>query len=324
MSKVKVEKYKEALYPELRKLIVEKQDTRSYYANEHECYDTNYCVYDKHTKEIVSFHSKASCFADLVRIGSHKVKWTKNSPLALDIYVNVCHDDLDPDLIHRFFSKLRRVGKFKYRYLKGFRMPSSYFSDDEIKHAERINLRKPENIYVVSLNYSDYKSMEHMKIIMYLVRYIYEYDLKEVIEDYFKFESKNKKAPFLSSIFNLSYHSSSEGHNYYTRNCFLSDKQFIDKINSYAKNSYENSSFSNLYQDFSTNSLKVVKKTYWGDASVHESARDMPTMDYDVKYNKFKKNCISKWKIKLKEMELDKSIISIDKSKLIENGIIKE
>lgn len=324
MSKVKVEKYKEALYPELRKLIVERQDTESYYANEHECYDTNYCVYDKNTKEIISFHSKAPCFADLVRENNNETRWTKDSNLALDIYINICHDDLDPKLIHKFFSKLRRVGKLKYRYLKNFRMPSTCLSDDYVKNLNTINLRKPGDIYVVSLNYSDYKSMEHMKIVMYLVRYIYEYDLKEIIENYFEFESRNKRAPFLSSIFNLSYLSSSDGHNYYTRNCFLSDKQFIDKINSYAKDGYKNNAFSNFCIDFSTNTIKVLKKTYWGDSHINEPARNMPIMNNSVKYNKFKRECARKWKIKLKELELDENVFEIDRSKLIENGLIKE
>lgn len=324
MSKIKAEKYREALYPELRKLTICAQENESYYANEHECYDTNYCVYDKDTKEIISFHSKAACFADLVTAGHNKAKWTKGSNLALDIYINICHNDLDPELIHRFFSKLRRVGKLKYRHLKNFRMPSTCLSYDDIKYSGGISLRKPEDIYVVTINYSDYKSMEHMKIIMYLVRYIYEYDLKEIIEDYFRFESKNKRAPFLSSIFNIAYHSSSDGHNYYTRNCFLSDKQFVDKINSYAENGYKNNAFSELCLDFSTNTIKVLKKTNWGEGHINEQARNIPAMNAYVEYSKFKRECMRKWKIKLKELELDENILDIDKSKLIENGLIKE
>lgn len=263
--------YSESIYKEYRKLEVGKVDTGYTSHCKDYNYDTNYNLFDLKKKKIVLHAMRQACFSKITGVNERYRKGYRksNENYRLDIFIPSCECQLPKEDLMRFIRLLRVIGKFKFKTLKNYRLNRSYNGD------RALNLRKAQDVYLIQLKYSDYKCMEHIKLLTHTLRYCYEYNNYKLIEHFLKFkdniENKWAKIPFLSTFYTLSGQISASGHSYSVSLSTLKDKTFIEKFLGNNKN-YHNSSFSFLETNLSLN-YSYIERNTWNNSDFLKSLK---------------------------------------------------
>lgn len=269
--------YKESIYKQYRKLKVNKEDVNlTDYYNSHYTWDTNYNLFNTKTNKLVLEKMRSPCFVDITGSG-YTYNKVRNSNYRLDVFVPSCEVRLSKEEVYKFVSHLRCIGKFKFKTLKNYRLNYSRKSDEEI------NLRKAQDVYLLQLNFSDFKSMEHIKLLTHTFRYVYEGNLYLCIKDFLNFRynkyNVNKKIPFLSTFYSLARccHENLRGHVYSIEASILNNKTFIknfigDEVN------YHNHAFNRI------NKRTALHLSYrlegWGNTYTSERYCDVKISNY--------------------------------------------
>lgn len=291
--------YKESIYKQYKKLeVVEEDKNFTHYYNDHYTWDTNYNLFNTKTKKIVLEKMRSPCFVDITTRGFIRGE-VKKSNYRLDIFVPSCEVRLTKKEVYRFVSHLRCIGKFKFKTLKNYRL--NYPRKDD----KTIRLRKAQDVYLLQMNLSDFKSLEHVKLLTHTFRYVYEGDLYLCIKDFFSFRYNefniNKKIPFLSTFYSLArcFRMSLRGHLYSISASVLNNKTFINNFIGDIDN-YNNSAFSSI------NKSTAVHLSYrlegWGNAYTSEKYSDIKISKYKSYFDYLKdvKKDLEKLKIEFK------------------------
>lgn len=239
------EYYKESIYKQYRKLKVNKVDDTltSYYDDGHSYY-TNYNLFNTKTNRLSLQKMRSACFADITMRGI-KYSEVKNSNYRLDIFVPSCEVRLSKEEVYKFVKHLRCIGKFRFKTLRNYRLNYNMSGNGSV------NLRKAQEVYLLQLNYRDFKSMEQIKLLTHTFRYVYEDNLYNCIKDFFDFRynesNVNKKIPFLSTFYSLArcHKGHLRGHFYSTSASVLSNKSFINNFIGDIDD-YDNSAFQSI------------------------------------------------------------------------------
>lgn len=237
--------YSESIYPEYRKIKVSRVDSHSTNYGDNYEYDTNYNLFNLKKKKISLSAMRSACFSAITNKDSQFIKNYKNAKkYRLDIFIPSCECGLTKSELMRFIRCLRVIGKFKFKTLKNYRL------NYPKKKNNTFSLRKAQDVYLIQLNYSDYKSTEHIKLLTHTLRYCYEYENYHVIRSFLKFKDnpKNKrvKIPFLSTFYTfIRYETKVNGHYNFVTLSTLDDEKFIKNFIGNV-NEYDNSSFLNL------------------------------------------------------------------------------
>lgn len=271
--------WNDSIYPQLRLLDVYKQNTSHLnYAKSYN-YDTSYVVYDGSRKNVVLAIFGTSCFESVITTTSI-VEYNDYSRdnFYIDVIINSDWTRLGEKKLRKYVNNLRIFGKLKLRKFKNFRYPqraviagptrkemsnliekspnSSMFKLHNIGFdknkktkvvygAGDVRIRKEHDIFIVTLKYSDYSSMEHMKFVLYNLRYVWEYNAYKIVKKQLQIMKKNKNFPKIASFFNAASvitPITEVGHSYRISNVCADDDEFFKIIeeNSYDKVEYRN------------------------------------------------------------------------------------
>lgn len=232
MSKEKKEivTHKKCLYPYLRNLEVSEVHEYFLYRQRDDNFDCNFDVIDNKTKKLLLSKRATSCFNTLTSVNSKNERFSKveTEDLSLNLFICKSEMGISDKNFKRFIRLVRKIGKFKFKTLKNYSLEQGSLPSDYYTEIFKVSLRKPETVYCFTINYNDYKNLEHLKLLLYTIRISYEFNQYKSIDAYFKYLDKNPKAPFLSLLYGYFNSLILKGHKYQSPFRIDSDKDFLE------------------------------------------------------------------------------------------------
>lgn len=151
-------------------------------------YDISYRIINKKTGSLIFTNSNTSCFAELHSNGSD-IKF--NSSYSIQVYRNKEKILLSDEDFKKYIELLNDNG-FKVSY-------KEVGKKDEIDNYPHPSFLGEVNIEY-TLDFSDYKTKQHLKLALHLIRFTFEVKSHELIEDSLEYIKNNPECSILEAI----------------------------------------------------------------------------------------------------------------------------
>lgn len=173
-------------------------------------YNTKYSVLDKETNKEVFQNWNTSCFVEFTNASFDDDKKGYKAGRKVEVYLNTKNEaNYSPDvesyshLMEWWPEQLTKAGfpvtmeirkDFERKYT-GENKPSIYPNNEP-----RYIIKKGD-YYIFTLDCDDYDSKAKLKMALYMIRYLYEYNQWEVLKAAYDYCQKQKKAPGFDVFF---------------------------------------------------------------------------------------------------------------------------